>query len=94
MIKLRELLDQKGIKWTDESETIKAGDIGFTIDRTHFEYKRKKISVINGYGTRGGVGIFSNKNEGLLEFYDYESEPIGYLTAEEVMKVLEKYDEN
>ena len=95
MIALRNKLDEKGIEWTDESQKFEfclGGKLG--IDRTHFNYKGKKISVINGYGTYGGLGILSDENEGLLELYDFESEPIGYLTADEVMKELEKRDES
>ena len=95
MISLRNKLDEKGIEWTDESQKFEfclGGKLG--IDRTHFNYKGKKISVINGYGSYGGIDVLTNKNEGLLEFYDFESEPIGYLTADEVMKELEKCNEN
>lgn len=50
MIKLRKYLDDKGIKWVDAST-----DDNLWICRTHFELNGFRWSVINGYGTYGGV---------------------------------------
>lgn len=83
MIKLRKLLTLYGIEWHDASENFP-----LQIDRTHFDYKGYKWSVINGYGTYGGFGIFSDKNMGLLELISAavnDGEPIGYLTASQVI---------
>ena len=95
MIKLRKLLDKKGIKWKDKSERHKFEYGGeFFFDRTLFEYNGQEVGVINGNGTYGGVDVLTNKNEGLLEFCGCGGEPIGYLTADEVMNELEKRNEN
>lgn len=85
MIKLRKLLTLYGIEWHDSSDTP---DYHLHVDRTHFDYKGYKWSVINGYGTYGGFGIFSDKNMGLLELMSAavnDGEPIGYLTASQVI---------
>ena len=90
MIKLRELLDNHKIEWvdiSDEFNLVGGGKLG--IDRIHFKVKGKKFSVINGFGTYGGYTL-GEENEGLLELYDFCSEPIGYLTAEQVLKEINK----
>lgn len=81
MIKLRQMLDDMGIKWEDVSShyEVKEITIDLSIYRTHFEHKGRHISVIIGHGTYGG-------NEGLLEMWDGNGEPEGYLTAEEVIE--------
>ena len=76
MIKLRKMLNDEGIEWSDVSCLY-----FLTINRTHFEHRKYHWSVINGYGTYGG-------DEGLLELMSNAvngGEPIGYLTAEECM---------
>ena len=86
MLKLRKLLTEHGIEWHDASTPP---GYNLQIDRTHFEYRGFNWSVINGFGTYGGIGIFRNKeNMGLLELMSnavYDGEPIGYLTAAQVM---------
>lgn len=77
MIKLRQMLDDMGIKWKDVSEHFRLIDL--SIYRTHFEHKGRHISVIIGHGTYGG-------NKGLLEMWDGNGEPEGWLTAEEVIE--------
>ena len=93
MKKLRNLLDEKNIKWTDATEEM--SDL-VKIARTHFEYKGYKVSVVNGFGTYGGwsganIGADEEKdNLGLLECYiPYAGDLCGWLTAEEVMKFIE-----
>lgn len=89
MIKLREMLDAEKITWHDASEP--RTDI-FAIDRTHFTYRGYDWSVIHGYGTYGGVSMWGRKeDEGLLEMMTNATnggEPIGFLTAEEVMEYV------
>lgn len=86
MTKLRKLLTEQGIEWHDASTPP---DYPLQIDRTHFDYKGYSWSVINGFGTYGGIGIFRDKkNMGLLELISNainDGEPIGYLTAAQVM---------
>ena len=84
MIKFRNLLDKNSIKWIDKS------DEGF-IDRTHFYYRDYFFSVINGYGTYGGIDVFTSKNHGLLELMSNctnGGEPIGSLTANEAFEIV------
>ena len=81
MNKLRKLLDDMGIGWKDVSShyEVKEHTIDFSIYRTRFEHKGRYISVIIGIGTYGG-------DKGLLEMWDGNGEPEGYLTAEEVIE--------
>lgn len=83
MIRLRELLDEKGIEWTDHSDP--------DIDRTRFSHKGFQWSVINGLGSYGGFQWFTGKNEGLLELMSNAvngGDPIGWLTADEVIQMV------
>ena len=93
MQKLREWLDQNGIEWKEKSDE----DFCYLwIVRTKFTYKDRHVSVINGYGTYGGFNTLETDNEGLLEMMIGEidensaNEPIGYLTADQVITYLEK----
>lgn len=86
MNKLRKLLDDMGIEWQDMSTTLIMDDlvknlppIDLSMFRTHFSYNDVRISVICGYGSYGG-------KKGLLEMWDGNGEPEGYLTAEEVIE--------
>lgn len=90
MLKLRKTLDDLGIEWYDCSEST-----GFCpINRTHFKFKGHEFSVINGFGTYGGLNIFNNKNLGLLEMMIDTRDPIGYLTAEDIIKRIKYYGGN
>lgn len=86
MIKLRDWLDEKGIAWHDVS-TISAD---FTIHRTHFNFKGYEVSVINGYGSYGGYDRHDKINHGALEMMIDDREPIGWLSAENVIQKLEE----
>ncbi len=96
MQQLRKLLDKKNIPWEDHSEDMtKDKDWPMWFCRTWFKYKGIKWSVINGFGTYGGwfganPGHSEKENMGLLELYDGNSDPKGWLTAEDVMKEIEK----
>ena len=51
-----------------------------------------KISVVNGDGTYGGYSWFEPENKGSLEVMSNilnDGEPIGYLTADELIKILQ-----
>lgn len=96
MQQLRNLLDEKNIPWEDCSEDMThAENWPMWFCRTHFEYKGIKWSAINGFGSYGGwhglnPGNTEKENLGLLELWNHESEPKGYLTADDVMKEIEK----
>lgn len=60
------------------------------ICRTWFDIKNKRISVINGYYTYGGISIIDGKNEGLLEVMGVtHDDVIGHLTAAEVIAIIQ-----
>lgn len=103
MIKFRQSLDKRKIKWKDDS-TICPEEIiqmfknnGFsdlesdiTIYRTHFTYKDKHYSVVYGYGTYGGVRPFEDPvDQGLLEMM-VEDKITGWLTADDIFEILDK----
>ena len=78
MERLRGALDMRKIKWEDASEEW--------ISRTWFTINGNKWSVINGSFSYGGP-------EGLLELMTNavnDGDPIGWLTADEVMAYVEK----
>lgn len=88
MLKLRKLLTMNGIEWHDASEIP---DFPLQVDRTLFDFRGYKWSVINGHGTYGGFGILSDKNMGLLELTSEAvngGEPFGFLTADQVMQLV------
>lgn len=75
--RFKEILEKRGIKYKDLSDPR----YGHFIERVHFWYKRKLISVIHGFGTYGGWNSFQS-DSGLLEVWaDRSDEPVGYLTA-------------
>jgi hypothetical protein len=93
MQKLREWLDQHNIPWEDCSEEFEVRcKIPFYICRTHFRVHNHLVSVINGHGTYGGYSVFEHSNKGLLEVMSgmlNDGEPIGFLTADELIKILQ-----
>ena len=91
MSKLRQYLDDKGIEWVDASSND-----SLWICRTHFELNGLRWSVVNGYGTYGGIRIFDENNQGLLELMTNSvnnGEPIGWLTADNVIGYIEELKE-
>ncbi|MEE1037813.1 MAG: hypothetical protein U0K95_01500 [Eubacterium sp.] len=94
MKELRKMLDEKNIPWHDASDVMSEDkDWPVWICRTHFEYDGLKISVVNGFGTYGGwyganPGMTEEKNMGLLEIMIEDNEPVGWLKAEDIMKIL------
>lgn len=87
MQKLRDWLDEKNIIWVDASDQSESL---FWICRTHFAINGNRYSVVNGFGTYGGISLMHEENRGLLEFYDFNDEPKGYLTAEEVIDIIKE----
>lgn len=82
----REMLDAEHIEWRDASSQ----SFELPMDRTHFEYRGYDWSVIHGYGSYGGPS-FLYDDKGLLELMSdavNEGEPVGFLTAEEVMRYV------
>jgi len=88
MKSLREKLDEMKISWKDCSDKLKDGG---WICRTHFYYKGRRWSVIHGYSSYGGYN-FHVQDEKLLELYDNKNSPIGWLTADKVISILEEPD--
>lgn len=103
MIKLRNWLDEEGVLWVDKSSITSQGYIDLmakfeiepqyadtTIHRTYIPFREHSISVINGYGTYGGFEPLENKNYGALEMMIDDNEPVGWLSAENVIQKLEE----
>lgn len=76
MVKLRNWLDQKKIKWWDLSDE--------KICRTKFVVDGNVFSIVNGHGTYGHLN-------GLLEMMVLAvTGPIGWLTAQAVIDFIEE----
>lgn len=90
MVKLRKELDARSIEWKDASDKLpEYVNVMLSIDRTHFNYKGKFYSVINGFGTYGGKESIESRNEGLLEvMIDHDNDPKGWLTAEDILQLI------
>ena len=83
MVKLREGLDKRNIAWVDKSD--------LTMYRTHFTYKNHFYSAIFGYGSYGGIDpIDSQLNGDKLELMIDDNYPQGWLTAEDVLNIIDK----
>lgn len=78
MEKLQEWLDKKDIKYERYVE-----DGSFNRNQIIIETDEIKLSFICHYGSYG-------YQQGLIEMYDFENEPIGFLTAKECISKLEK----
>jgi hypothetical protein len=98
MQKLRSYLDEKKIKWIDQSEDMESASIDMFICRTWLWLGERKISVVNGYGTYGGIHPMYNnglKNRGLLEIQiDGLDGVYGDLTADDVIRIIEMIQES
>ena len=88
MQKLRNWLDEKQIEWEDLSQQPEEQCKDLWICRTRFKYSGKHWSVINGFGSYGGFNSLHKHNEGLLEIWDMEDEPKGWMTAEEAIAII------
>lgn len=95
MKKLRKWLDDNKIPWLDASDCSKlGGQVSWWMCRTHFRIKDDEVSVINGYGSYGGITPYrgKGKNQGLLEIMcSWIPDVTGYLTADEVIKIMEEH---
>ena len=88
MIKLRQMLDAEGIKWHDKSD--KERNL-YSIDRTHFDYRGYSFSAIHGYATYGGYSSWTGKDDEKIELMTNaynDGNPVGWLSAEEVMRIV------
>lgn len=90
MQKLRDWLDENNIEWEDASEEFDEDkEYSFWMCRTWFKINRKRISVINGFGSYGGVDVLGGENEGLLEVMGLiGNDVVGHMTAEEVIAAI------
>jgi len=70
---LRDLLDEAGIEWHDNSDSLFA--------RTQGEYNGREFSAIQGEHSYGGA-------KGYLEVRMDEEEPIGWLTAKQARDLI------
>ena len=83
MRKLRDWLKENSINFWDDSDA--------TICRTKFKIKKNRFSVIHGRGTYGGYNPFTKVDSGRLECQDYNHpDPLGFLTAEDVIALVRK----
>lgn len=92
MNKLRQYLDDKGIKWKDESIEL----LNLWICGTHFEINNCIWLVTNGYGTYGGWKGIEESNENLLELKTNAVNNgylVGWLTADNVIGYIEELKE-
>lgn len=87
---LRDWLDKNNIEWEDASEDFDEDkEYSFWMCRTWFRINGKRISVINGYGSYGGVNVLGGENEGLLEAMGLIGDDvIGHMTAGEVIVAI------
>ena len=95
MEEYRSILDKRNIKWIDKSDEWMC--------RTHFHMENGDlVSVINGVGSYGGAMprfdiMYPTHNAGLLELMNNRingGEPVGNLTATEVIKLINKAYDN
>ena len=84
MQKLRDGLTERGIEWKDSTQKEPA----YWICQTHYKYNKNEWSVIHGFGSYGGFSHFS-KDAALLECMCGGNEPVGWLTAADVFKMME-----
>ena len=88
MILLRNALDARKIAWYNATDNLDRSFpfMNLIIYRTKYEHGGCRWSVISGYGTFGG-------QDGLLELMIDNNEPIGNLTAEEVLRMMDGFSE-
>ena len=88
MTKLRSYLDNHDIKWADASDE--------TICRTKYWHNGILYSVINGYGTYGGIDGCDPKevNQCLLECWSvpFGDDPAGWLKADDIIEIMEEWE--
>ena len=92
MTRLRQMLKEKKIEFVDRSDPEGSK---IHIDRTHFIVEGQKthfFSVIHGFATYGGISLYG-KDYGLLEVQIDHKDPVGFKTAEDVMKMVEEIED-
>lgn len=90
MLKLRDMLDEINIDWTDDSDTLTLNNNECRFYRTKFYNNSDRYSVIYGFGTYGGWNCFSEKDPKLLELMINGEEPTGWHTAEDIIKIMKE----
>ena len=87
---LRDWLDKNKIEWEDASEdSDEDKEYSFWMCRTWFRINGKRISVINGYESYGGINVLGGENEGLLEAMGLIGDDvIGHMTAGDVIVAI------
>lgn len=76
LAKLREYFDANGVSY-------KENDWGDNRYNLHIDLEYVTLSFLTSDLIHGGT-------QGLIEFYNFRDEPIGYLTADEVIDIYEK----
>lgn len=91
MDKLAELLGNKGIAFERFHDPTKVPD--YVLPNKDVERELRNQIVIKSGKTElsfichlGSYGV----DQGLIEFYDFKSEPVGYLTADECMEIVKE----
>lgn len=84
---LEKNLMKKNIEWQDCS-TYPIELYKHWMCRTHFDYNGQHISVVHGYGSYGGIGFFRDSDEQLLEIMIDDKDPIGFLAAADIFKLI------
>jgi len=86
MRKFRELLNASDIRWEDDSYQV--GEYSMTVTRVRIG--RKAWTIINGFGSFGGLNPRTGVNHGMLEIWDgtVKNQPEGWLTAEQAIQKI------
>lgn len=89
MDKLAELLEKDGIAFERFHDPTKVPDYRLPMKEIEQELRnqiiiKNKMKELSFICHLGSYGV----EQGLIEFYDYESEPVGYLTANECMEIV------
>lgn len=91
MLKLRDILDEMNIDWTDDSDSLTPTTIECRIYRTTFYLNGDRYSIVYGFGTYGGWNRFSEKvDPQLLELMINHEEPTGWHTAEDIISIMKE----
>lgn len=109
MKKLRQWLSDNDIVWFEQSSIMSEKKIDYlmhicggterayfdtSIYRTHFIINGELWSVINGFGTYGGFEPYVNKNYGMLELRIGDNNPMGWLSADDIIEMINGVNSN
>lgn len=91
MDKLAELLENKGIVFERFHDPTKVPDYVLPNKDVERELRNQIVikqgkTVLSFICHLGSYGV----DQGLIEFFDFKSEPVGYLTAEECIKIVKE----